>query len=252
MARNGELRHVYNWIRKELNDGYSITIEEIENIESEEMIDWQLAEKYWISSLRYLGFNLTNESDGGESSSDPLILKKRNEKLTGKHRSEETKHKISESNKHPKTELHKQVIKKAMTTIFGKKIKQYTRKGKYIRSWDSITLASETLHLSKANISKCCNLNSKYSYVGDFVWRFENDNYVYDDSNLILQLDKNYSVIKEWENATELANSLFPDIKLKSARDAISACCHFRQHFYKNYVFMFKKDFKENKFVRYK
>lgn len=45
LARNNAKRHVYNWIRKELSEGYKITIIEIDSIETNIESEWQSLEQ---------------------------------------------------------------------------------------------------------------------------------------------------------------------------------------------------------------
>jgi len=59
------------WIKHLLNLGKEPVIEVLEVIESENENEWKDAEKFWITTLRFLGLDLTNLCDGGEGLSNP-------------------------------------------------------------------------------------------------------------------------------------------------------------------------------------
>lgn len=92
------------------------------------------------------------------------------------------------------------------TTI--KKVAQYTLKGKFLRYFDSLSEAEETLHINTIKQAILKNYQS-----GGYQWRYYNG----DDSDIkplvntftknailpIIMLDKNKVVIKKYENITE-------------------------------------------------
>lgn len=53
----------------------------------------------------------------------------------------------------------------------NKKVNQYDKDGTLIRSWDSITIASETLNIHKSTISACCKGNAGKKTAGGFIWK---------------------------------------------------------------------------------
>jgi GIY-YIG catalytic domain/NUMOD3 motif len=55
------------WIKSLLKDGYWPTIEELESFPENEFEQWQEAERFWIETLRFYGFRLTNMDSGGGS-----------------------------------------------------------------------------------------------------------------------------------------------------------------------------------------
>lgn len=73
-----------NWIKSLRKIGLKPVMEPLEIIEDSNDEDWQEAERFWIENLKFLGCNLTNLEAGG---------------LSGKRPSEETRRKISDSNK---------------------------------------------------------------------------------------------------------------------------------------------------------
>ncbi len=51
-----------------------------------------------------------------------------------------------------------------------KKINQYTADGDFIKTWNSIKVASETLKINAGNITKCCK--GVRNKAGDYVWKY--------------------------------------------------------------------------------
>ena len=76
--------HKERWINKTLKEGGKITIEVLDICDEKES---NLIESYWISQFRTWGFNLVNLTLGGDGGS-PML---------GKHHSNETKLKMSET-----------------------------------------------------------------------------------------------------------------------------------------------------------
>lgn len=54
-----------------------------------------------------------------------------------------------------------------------KKVIQYDTKGIYIKEWDSITIASKELNISRFGIIACCKERSQTS--GGFIWKYANN-----------------------------------------------------------------------------
>ena len=53
-----------------------------------------------------------------------------------------------------------------------KVLNQYDKKGNFIKQWESLKEASETLGISKGNISECCN--GKRNFAGGYAWSYNN------------------------------------------------------------------------------
>ena len=51
-----------------------------------------------------------------------------------------------------------------------KKVKQYTKDGKFIKEWDSISIAGHTLNIDCPTICNCCR--NKRKSAGGFVWKY--------------------------------------------------------------------------------
>lgn len=89
-----------------------------------------------------------------------------------------------------------------------KTIAQYTLDGKFIRTWDSITEANDTLGLTA--ISNC--LIGKSKYCGDFQWRYYTDTSdippVIRKEKVVYQFDLSGNLIKVWKSAV-IASAMF-------------------------------------------
>ena len=95
--------HTGNWIRSVLDDGYVPEMEIIEIVTDD---NWQSAERFWISYFRYIGCNLTNQTDGGELGGPQIVSdetrRKRSERMKGHRMSQESieKMRASKTGKH--------------------------------------------------------------------------------------------------------------------------------------------------------
>lgn len=94
--------------------------------------------------------------------------------MLGKHQTEDTKKRISESKKRIKfSDEHKKHIsesKHGANHPKAKKVYQFTKDGFFVRSWDYMSQASEELGINKANLGEACNGNRKSA--GGFVWSY--------------------------------------------------------------------------------
>ena len=78
----------------------------------------------------------------------------------GKHHSEKTKKKMSES----------QIDKHYRLGKGTKPILQYTKDGEFIKEWIGTREAERVIGINHSNITKCCKGKRKYS--GGFVWTY--------------------------------------------------------------------------------
>lgn len=128
-----------------------------------------------------------------------------------------------------------------------KEIAQYTIDGKFIRTWDSIQEAQETLNLT--SISNAVRGISKYC--GNFQWKFYNG----DESDIesiqtkekaVYQFDLQGNLIKIWKSMS-LAAKEFENPT--SAKSAIHNVCNGKSNQAYGYFWSFKNkfEFKTNK-----
>lgn len=106
-------------------------------------------EIYWISQLKAWGIKLKNETVGGDGFS-----------WSGR------RHKVES------------VEKMKMNHPFRREVIQYDlNSGKLINKYDSIHEAAESTGLHRGHISKCCSGKKHYHSVGNYYFRFSDDNF---------------------------------------------------------------------------
>lgn len=120
-------------------------------------------------------------------------------------------------------------------------ISQYTLEGKFIRTWNSITEAEETLNLT--SIKNC--LIGKSKYCGDYQWKYYQEGLtdidpVVKKEKSVFQFDLQGNLIKCWRSITD-ASKTFKNSS--SAKSAIHNVCSniARQAF--GYYWSFKNKF---------
>lgn len=125
--------------------------------------------------------------------------------------------------------------------VLRKEIAQYTIDGTFIRTWESITEAEQTLGIS--NISQALIGVSRYA--GDFQWKY----YKGDNSDIeatttkektVYQFDMQGNLLKTWKSASEASRQFENDY---SARVAINNCCRKVTHQAYGYYWSFKCKF---------
>lgn len=101
--------------------------------------------------------------------------RKRAESRKGKKHSDETRQKMSRLAKN-RTESEKArfaEIGRNASESNKKAILQYDKFGNFIRQWDSIIEAGETLNIGRPDITNCCK--RKYKSAGGYIWRYADD-----------------------------------------------------------------------------
>ena len=137
--------------------------------------------KWVIHHRRETIYSMEGLKEIGEYYNRPAIelifmLKEEHTKLhhIGKHNSEKTKKRMSES--HIGKRHSEKAKKKISESNMGnhnkptKPILQYTNDGEFIKEWTSGTEASRVLGIGRGNITSCCQ--GKRNYAGGFVWRY--------------------------------------------------------------------------------
>ena len=241
---NYKLNYNYNWINKELSEGYKIIIEELDSINFQENESWEWLEQYWISQMKIWGFNITNLTDGGDGNKNQHFSKetiqKRAEKLRGIPRDLETRRKISESHKGKiLSEETKNKVSNSIKELQGRKILQYDLDGNKIKEWDCIVDAAKQLNIDKANIGHCCSHKENHNSAGGFIWRYIEDStpVIKYTSNSICVLDLNHKLISIFKTAV-LASK-----ELGVSTCSISNCCNHKIENVKGYIFVKYKEF---------
>lgn len=96
--------------------------------------------------------------------------------MFGKHHTEESKKKNSESNKANWTDDKRKSfgeIRKGRNNPNSRMIYQYDKNGNFIRVWGSISDTSRSLNIDVSNISACAR--GKYKTAGGYIWRYTPD-----------------------------------------------------------------------------
>lgn len=243
--KNGYFKNYnYNWIMQEVNSGYNIIISEIDCIEINQSEDWTWLEKYWISQIKTWGFRICNLTDGGDGNQNQVFsresIEKRASKIRGIPRDEDTRKKISASlTGIKKSEETKKKVSNSIKELQGRKIKQFTKDGKFIKDWDCIKDAARDLNIDAANIGHCCKHEKNHNTAGGFIWRYKNDPtpVIPYFPNSVCQLDLNGNLINIFETATIASKQT--NISITS----ISHCCNNKIKSVKGFVFKKYKDF---------
>lgn len=192
-----------NWIRSLAKEGLKPIIEEIETIEA----SWDeshLIEKYWIYQFTAWNFRLVNSTDKGAGRSKAFdhirqsVIKTvyqytKEGKLIGQYESaREAEKQTGVGHKlisacctgkrlsahgflwsfESRTDLKWARPKNRPYTSKGKRtVYQYDWKGKLLGTWNKVKDAANDTGVSRANIEKCANNNSKTA--GGFKWTYE-------------------------------------------------------------------------------
>lgn len=118
----------------------------------------------------------------------------------------------------------------------SKKVTQYDLKGNFIRHFDSIKEALESLDSKHANISSCCSGLCKSA--GGFIWRYYGDEPPKKYSNktirAVLQYDLLGNLISEYDSLIEAANVT------GSNSNGIQMCCVGKYKHSNNFIWKYK------------
>lgn len=132
--------HRTNWIKSILNRNLRPKINLLEECT---VLDYIEKEKYWISQLKSLGYNLVNGTNGGEG-------------MLGNKKSKET-------------------IEKLKKSLCKKPIVQYDLEGNKINEYNSTKeIAIIFKKINGTKITACCKLKRKQTY--GFQWRYKSEN----------------------------------------------------------------------------
>jgi len=139
------------WIKSLLNKGEKPILEIIDEVDFE---NWVQFEKYWIAQFKAWGFDLVNDSLGGEGSYGRIVR-------------EETKKKMSLSKK---GKIPKNINLFKNSTSNGVVV-QYDLNGKKIAEYESANYVKNILL-----IKNVCNvINKKRKTAGGFKWMYKSN-----------------------------------------------------------------------------
>ena len=241
---NYKLNHNYNWINKELSDGYDIIILELDSMYFSENEDWKWFEQYWISQIKIWGFNLTNLTGGGDGNQNQHFSKesieKRASKIRGIPRDEITRRKISELKMGiPNSDIQNKKVRESIIALQGRAVNQYDKNGKFIKQWGCMSEAADYLHIDRANLHACCAHKPNHNSAGGFIWRYIDDNspIIPYTPNSICQLDLKGNLIKIYKTA------IIASKETNVSPGSISNCCNKKISNVKGFIFVKYKEF---------
>lgn len=136
------VNHRTNWIKSLSRIGTSPKIELLDISSDTEASE---IERYWIAQFKAWGFDLVNQTSGGEGAPGRIV-------------SEETKLKHS----------------KAMIKTAGRKVHQYDLQGNMLNTFDSVAEASDKTGASRTKIVAVCKGRRKMT--AGFQWAYEHVN----------------------------------------------------------------------------
>lgn len=187
-----------NWIKSELSKGNDIIYNIIEECNEEV---WKDREKYWIS--QYKNTNLTNLTEGGETSS--IVGEKH--PMYNKIGSESPNFNLTR-----KVNVPKQISRRFRKS---KSVTAYNLDGSIFREYKSIREACLDLNCRKENISIVCRKERK-TYFG-YKWEYSNNKHFN-----VLQIDNKMQIVNKFETFKEA--SVFTNVNLSNICRATKRC----------------------------
>lgn len=236
-------RHLGNWLLSILNNNLKPKLEVLEECTD----NWIKCEQYWIEQFKHWGFDLLNITKGGEGfghkhseeSKRKMSLAQKGLSKNFSEKTLEEKRKLFKSNANPmKNPLYKQKVIDARkgnnnwvtnsmkenlkiriqesvennTQCGNKAILQYDLEGNFIKEWVSITQINKKLGFCRKVLIDVCK-ERKISTCG-FVWRYKTIDYPLTIevpkkiiNYLLIQHDKNYNTVNEFESLTDAYKS---------------------------------------------
>lgn len=188
-----------SWIKSLLNKGERPILEVVDIVDFN---DWVFWEQYWISQFKTWGFNLVNDTNGGEGSYGRIV-------------SDKTKLKMS---------LAKKGITPKNINLFKKSsikgiVIQYDLNGVKINEYESSNYVKNVLGIENVSLV----INKKRCSAGGYIWRLKGDYLTQEEINVIKnkhlkqekkpvnQFSKDGILIHEWESVSEVIK-IFPHI----------------------------------------
>ena len=131
-------------------------------------------EQYYIKLFKTLwpnGYNLTKGGDGCVGGLCEETRRKMSNSKQGKHRSEETKKKISDGLKGKPAHNKGKPMSEEQKKKLSKKVLQFTLDGEFVREWPSMMEAHRN-GFNHSAVSSCCRGKQKTS--NGFKWKYKN------------------------------------------------------------------------------
>lgn len=215
-AKSNRISHKINWINSLLFNNERPVIEILDEVLID---DWQLHETYWIEQFRQWGFNLTNQTSGGDGGKDYKHTAESKEKMRqsklGTTLSEEHREKISLSVKEKAKEnpYYNRGLGNSKNPL-DKDILYNL----YIIENLSMPKISEILGVSETTIFR--NLKDYEITKDKDIWKKQCANDRVYESKVVLQYDKSGNFIKEWIGG---CSEIYKEIGIKAQRSCSGA-----------------------------
>jgi group I intron endonuclease len=141
---------------------------------------------------------------------------------------------------------------KGQKHFLSKKVFQYGLDGTFIREWENAQRASEELNICVSDIHTMCRGENGIKKAGNYMWSYTKVNsmqpYVRETSSKksIIQLDKNFNVIKKYKNISYINENEY-------TKDNVVECCRLnKQYTHKGYFWVYEEDFNDKHISRIK
>ena len=148
-----ERNHRSSWIKNLLNQNLKPVIEVLEEVTHEE---WAGAERFWIAQFKAWGYRLINGTEGGDCgviSPQCRAASLREIRSRPKWKFKETGKKIGIARSKP--------------------VLQFSKDGKFLQEFPSVSAAAKAINGSISHIAGCCNKRPRRrSHLG-FVWKYK-------------------------------------------------------------------------------
>lgn len=195
------------------------------------------AKSYHAANPEWSSINIKRLIEGNKGSKrTPESKKAISEALTGRERSEQHCNNISKAKKGATSPFKGKTfsaevieqIKRNRKGKGGMSINQYSLEGVFLKTWPTITSASESLGLHTGTINGCVLLKPSHKTCGGFIWRYSTfegnvapviHTQVYGHKKRpVVQYDKSGVVVNEYESIKEAARHI-------SNETSIRDCC---------------------------
>ena len=277
-CRTKRINHKINWIKSLLSKGERPIISIIDVISISE---WQYWEKYWIEQFKQWGFNLTNQTEGGDGlhgyKHSNVSIDKMKQKFIDNpnyNKSSDKKYIISKEELYQKYIIDNLSMPK-LSKLFGcsestifrnlkeysilkdsdvwreqlstnqKVVLQYDLSGNFIREFDSVISISDEYGYNSGNIASCCRGVSLSA--NGYIWRYK-------DEFLEIDLDKlNYQKrkVKQYDLKGNFINS-YDSIKEAAIfgfnEGNIQDCCVYRLKSHRGFIWRYFEDLPPSKY----
>lgn len=271
-CRTKRINHKINWIKSLLKKGEKPLISILDEVDSNH---WQFWECFWIEQFKQWGFNLTNQTKGGDGlhgyKHSNVSIDKMKQKFIDNpnyNKSSDKKYIISKEELYQKYIIDNLSIPKLSklfscgeSTIFRnlkdnniskdidvwrdqlatnqKVVLQYDLSGNFIREFDSVISISDEYGYNSGNISSCCR--GVAVSANGYIWRYKDEFLEIDLERLnyqkrkIKQYDLKGNLIKSYDSIKDAASFGFNEGNIQD-------CCVYRLKSHRGFIWRYIED----------